>query len=130
MDANILNGLTLAYIGDAVYETYIRRHMIDAGYTKVKVLHKKVTEYTSGHQQAIIVHNLINNAVLTEEEIGIFKRGRNSSVNSCRKNLSLQEYLDATGFEALIGYLYLSSKIERLDELMNLILRKEGGLNE
>ncbi|MBO5711730.1 MAG: ribonuclease III [Acholeplasmatales bacterium] len=130
MDAKILNGLTLAYIGDAVYETYIRRHMVEEGITKVKVLHKKVTEYTSGAAQARIVHNLINNAVLTEEEIGIFKRGRNSSVNSCRKNLSLQEYLDATGFEALIGYLHLSLKTERLDELMNLILRKEGELNE
>ncbi len=127
MDANILNGLTLAYVGDAIYETYIRRHMVDEGYTKVKVLHKKVTEYTSGASQAKIVHELINNEILTEEEVGIFKRGRNSSVNSCRKNLSLQEYLDATGFEALIGYLYLSGKIERLDYIMELILRKREG---
>lgn len=127
MDANILNGLTLAYVGDAIYETYIRRHMVDEGYTKVKVLHKKVTEYTSGASQAKIVHELINNEILTEEEVGIFKRGRNSSVNSCRKNLSLQEYLDATGFEALIGYLYLSGKIERLDYIMELILRKRDG---
>ena len=121
MDANLYNGLSLAYIGDAVYEIYVRKHVLSLGVTKVNNLHKKVVEFTSGEAQAKIIKNFISNNVLSEQEISIYKRGRNSHVNSNRKNIDLANYLDATGFEALIGYLYLSEKIDRLEELMNLI---------
>ena len=123
MDAKTLNGLTLAYIGDSVFETYVRCHMINLGYTKVNALHKHVIKYTSGGAQAQIIHNLINDNLLTEEEISIYKRGRNSSVNTSRKNISLAEYLDATGFESLIGFLYLSGNIARLEEVISIILK-------
>lgn len=124
MDVRTLNGLTLAYIGDAVYETYVRKHMISLGYTKVNALHKHVIKYTSGGAQAKLIHILINEGILTEEEISVYKRGRNSSVNTSRKNISLAEYLDATGFEALIGFLYLSDNIARLEEIISIILKQ------
>jgi ribonuclease-3 family protein len=122
MDANLYNGLSLAYIGDAVFEIYVRKYVLSLGVTKVNNLHKKVVEYTSGEAQAKIIKDFINNNVLTEEEISIYKRGRNSHVNSNRKNIDLANYLDATGFEALIGYLYLKGNVERLEELINFIL--------
>ena len=122
MDANLYNGMSLAYIGDAVYEIYVRQYALSIGLTKVNNLHKKVVEFTSGEAQAKIIKGFINDNILTEEEISIYKRGRNSHVNSNRKNIDLANYLDATGFEALIGYLYLSGKIDRLEELLKLIL--------
>ena len=124
MDAKTLNGLSLAYIGDAVYEIYVRKHMINLGYTKVNALHKHVIKYTSGGAQAQIIHKLINENLLSEYEISIYKRGRNSSVNTSRKNISLAEYLDATGFEALIGYLFLDNQIARLEEIMQIIFNE------
>lgn len=129
MDATQMNGLSLAYIGDAVYETYIRKYVLGLGYQKVDVLHKHVVKYTSGQAQAKIILDLINNNVLNEEEIIIYKRGRNSHIKSSRKNISIQEYLEATGFEALIGYLYLTDQIDRLDHLIDLIL-KRGDSND
>lgn len=122
MDANLYNGLSLAYIGDAVFELYVRKHALAMGVTKVNNLHKKVVEYTRGEAQAKIIRDFISNNVLSEEEISIYKRGRNSHINSNRKNIDLANYLDATGFEALIGYLYLKGNIDRLEELINLIL--------
>ena len=121
MQANILNGLSLAYIGDAIYELRIRQHFINMGITKVNNLHKKVTLYTSGNSQAKFIHYFLENNILTEEELLIFKRGRNSHVNTSRKNINIQDYLDATGFEALFGYLYLNDNIERIEELEQII---------
>ncbi|MCR5113504.1 MAG: ribonuclease III [Acholeplasmatales bacterium] len=118
MDVNTLNGLSLAYIGDAVYEIYIRKHVLDMGYGKVNDLHKHVIRYTSGEGQAAVIHRFLAEEILSEDELNAFKRGRNSHVKSSRKNMELKDYLDATGFEALVGYLYLSEKIERLEELV------------
>ena len=120
------NGLTLAYIGDAVYELYIREYVVNQGYTKVNKLHKEVIKYTSGNAQARFMHYFLENNILTDEEITYFKRGRNSHVNSSRKNMELKDYLDATGFEALIGYLYLSNNQERLMELISIAIEKGG----
>lgn len=130
MDANGLNGLSLAYIGDAVYEVYIREYVLSLGFMKVNDLHKKVIKYTSGDGQAYIIHKFLELNILSEEEISIFKRGRNSHVNASRKNLELKDYLDATGFEALIGYLYLNKRLDRLNELINLGIRLRGERNE
>lgn len=126
-NASLLNGLTLAYIGDAIYEVYIRNYVISLGYTKVNTIHKMVIKYTSGNAQASFIHYFLDNKILNEEEISIFKRGRNSHIKSNRKNINIQDYLDSTGFEALFGYLYLSNNIKRLEELINIIIeyRKE-----
>ena len=126
MDLMQSNGLTLAYIGDAVYELYIREYVVNQGYTKVNKLHKEVIKYTSGNAQARFMHYFLENNILTDEEISYFKRGRNSHVNSSRRNMELKDYLDATGFEALIGYLYLSNNQERLKELITIAIEKGG----
>ena len=83
-------------------------------------------KFTSGNAQASLMHYLLEIEFLTEEEINIFKRGRNSHVHTVRKNMNIQDYLDATGFEALIGYLYLQENIERLKEIVNLAVKKGG----
>jgi len=126
MDYKQLNGLTLAYMGDAVYEIYIREYVISLGYSKVNDLHKRVIKFTSGNAQACLMHYLLEIEFLTEEEINIFKRGRNSHVHTARKNMNIQDYLDATGFEALIGYLYLQENIERIKEIVDLAVKKGG----
>ena len=123
MTANSYNGLSLAYIGDAIFELYIRKYVLSLGYTKVNDLHKQVIKYTSGEGQSYFIHKFLELNILNDDEIMIFKRGRNSHVNSSRKNLELKDYLDATGFEALMGYLYLDEKMERLEELINLCIR-------
>ena len=116
-----LSGTTLAYIGDAVYEVIVREALIKKGYQKVDNLHKEAIKYTSavGQKEAVDIIE----SYLTEEELTIFKRGRNSSTNRKAKNASIEEYRKATGFEALIGYLYLENKRERLLELMNHIIK-------
>lgn len=120
MDAIQYNGLTLAYIGDACYEVRIRNYVLSLGLTKVNDLHKHATKYTSGKSQSYVMHHLIDNNLLSDVEIDMFKRGRNSSVAKIRKNISRSEYLEGTGFESLIGYLYLSNQIERMNELIDL----------
>ncbi len=120
MNADLYNGLTLAYIGDAVYEIYIRKYGLSLELTKVKDLHKKAIQYTNASFQARAIHYLINQNLLMEDEIKIYKRGRNSHVHTARKNVDLSEYLDATGFEALIGYLYLNDKKDRLEQLIEI----------
>ena len=130
MNANSYNGLSLAYIGDAIFELYIRKYVLSLGYTKVNDLHKQVIKYTSGEGQSYFIHKFLELNILNEDEISIFKRGRNSHVNSSRKNLELKDYLDATGFEALMGYLYLDKKIDRLEELIDLCIRLRGEKDE
>ena len=130
MNVNTLNGLTLAYIGDSVYELYIRNHIVSLCYTKVNDLHKHAVLFTSGLNQAKIVRYLISNNYLNDEEFDAFKHGRNSHVNTTRKSISLKDYLDATGFEAMIGYLYLSNKKERLNEILETIIKIRGELND
>ena len=130
MNANSYNGLSLAYIGDAIFELYIRKYVLSLGYTKVNDLHKQVIKYTSGEGQSYFIHKFLELNILNDEEIMIFKRGRNSHVNSSRKNLELKDYLDATGFEALMGFLYLDDKTDRLEELINLCIRLSGEKDE
>lgn len=124
-----MNGLTLAYLGDAYYELEVRKYLINKGFTKVKVLHNEAIKYTSGQAQAHIYETLLENDFLTEEEITIFKRGRNNS-SSGRKNVDAKTYTTSTGFEAMIGYLYINDK-DRLNELVNksIDIIEKGGIN-
>lgn len=125
MDANLYNGLCLAYIGDAVYEIYVRNYVLSLGLTKVNELHKKVTCFTNAAAQASSSHLFLQNNILSEEELSIFKRGRNSHVHTARKNVDISTYLDATGFEALLGYLYLKNNTKRLEELIQISLERK-----
>ena len=122
MNYNTLNVLSLAYIGDAIYEVYIRKHLIQKGIVKVEQLQKKAINYVSAKAQAKILSNLIDSNALTEEELDIVKRGRNYKGNRHPKNTDIITYKHSTGLEAIIGYLYLNNNIERINYIMNYIL--------
>lgn len=117
-DAKLLNGLALAYIGDAIYELAIRSYLLEDGETQVGQLHRYATQYVSAKAQTKIIQYLQEAELLTEEEIYYYKRGRNSKVNTRAKNTDIQTYLQSTGFESLMGYLYLTKQETRLEELI------------
>ena len=118
-----LNGESLAYLGDAIYELEIRKHILSSGYQDVNKLHKIAVKYTSGEAQAKIVEYFLKNNIMSEEEMVYYKRGRNSHHSKNRRSISVASYKMATGFEALIGFLYLSENITRLEELLQLIIK-------
>lgn len=119
MDLNCINIVTLAYLGDAIYEVYIRKYLIEKGIAKVDELQKEAINYVSAKSQCKILNNLLNNNILTEEEINIVKRGRNYRRTSHPKNTDIITYKMSTGFEALIGYLYLDNQTKRIEEILN-----------
>ena len=121
MNTKEINSLVLAYLGDTVYENYVRLFLIKTGINHVKDLQEKSLNYVSAKSQARILHELINKDVFSNEELEIIKRARNGKVNNHPKNTDIITYKEATGFEALFGYLKLSNNIERIEELMNII---------
>ena len=127
MNAKEINVITLAYLGDAIYEVYVRDYLIKKGIAKVEELQKAAIKYVSAKSQSKILNFLIDGQILSEEEIDIVKRGRNYNRASHPKNTDIITYKLATGLECLIGYLYLDNNKERIDEIMNYIL---GGYNE
>ena len=124
MNTDSMNVITLAYLGDSVYEVYIREYLISKGIVYVVDLQKEAIKYVSAKSQAKILDYLVNNNYLSEEEVNIVKRGRNYKRDSHPKNTDIITYKKSTGFECLIGYLYLSKNINRLDEIMNIIKEK------
>lgn len=121
MDIDTMSVITLAYIGDAVYEIYIREKLIEKGIIKVDELQKEAVKYVSAKGQKEIILNLINNNVLSSRELDIVKRGRNNKRAVHPKNTDILTYKMSTGFEALIGYLYLNNNYGRLEEIFNFI---------
>lgn len=119
VDVRAYSPLTLAYIGDAVYELVIRSVVVQRSNRAADALHRKTVNYVKAQTQAVMIEALAD--VLTEEETAVYKRGRNAKSYSKAKNASMSEYHKATGFEALIGYLYLMRRQDRL-----LFLVKEG----
>lgn len=115
-DWKLYSPLTLAYLGDAVYEMVIRTICVKRTNMQTQKLHRKVTGYVSAKAQAKMMDVLIGE--LTEEEESIYRRGRNSKPYTKAKNASMEEYLKATGFEALVGYLYLQKEYERMNALI------------
>ena len=124
MDVKQINIITLAYLGDAIYEVYIRELLINRRIAKVEELQKEAIKYVSAKGQSKILDILINNNYLTSEEVDIVKRGRNYKRESHPKNTDILTYKMSTGFEALIGYLYLNNKKERVNEIINYILEE------
>lgn len=124
MDTRNINIITLAYMGDAVYEVYIRKALIEKNIALVDDLQKVAVNYVSAKSQSKILNFLIDNGVLTLEEMDIVKRGRNYKRASHPKNTDILTYKNSTGFEALIGYLYLSNNKERLDNIMKIVLEE------
>ena len=117
-EINQMSPLTWAYIGDCVYELYIRTKLVDTTKLKPHELHINSIKYVKAKSQAETLKKL--ERVLTEEEKEIVRRGRNTQTHHIAKNASMQEYMYATAFEALIGYLYLTKQDERLFEIINI----------
>lgn len=115
----LLNGSSLAFIGDAVLSLYVRQHLLESGLTKAKVLQETSTKYVSAKAQAQFVQILLSENTLSEEELLIYKRGRNHRSDSIAKNADVVTYRQATGFEALIGYWYLTENKTRLEQIWN-----------
>lgn len=108
--------LALAYIGDSVYDLFIRTKVLSKGNRHVTVMHRDSVHYVKAQSQALSVHKI--EAELTEDELRVLKWGRNAKSNTSPKNADIIDYRMATGFETLIGYLYLEEKTERLSYLM------------
>lgn len=127
-DPFLLNGSNLAFIGDAYYELYIRKYLLSLGITNQNELHKKCVKYVSARGHYLIMQEVQN--ILSPEETQIFKRGRNAKTNSRRVNVKLNEYLDSSGFEAVIGYLYLKEEFSRLEYIIKQAINIIEGLNQ
>lgn len=117
-DIRSYSPLTLAYIGDAIYELVIRTILVEKGNTQVNKLHQRASKLVKASAQSEIIEKL--KPYLTEEEMGIFKRGRNAKSFTMAKNASMSDYRRATGFEALMGHLYLTEKWDRMLELIKI----------
>ncbi len=116
---NSIGILSLAFMGDAIYEDRVRAHVIRQCPTmKVNELHKEAVKFVKASAQAKAVLDLIREEVLSESEITVVKRGRNHASNS-PKNADMVEYKYATGFEALLGYLYFIDSPDRMDEIID-----------
>ena len=128
VDAGMYSPLVLAYVGDAVYEIMIRTKVVNGGNVQVNKLHKMSASLVKAETQAKII--LALQEELTEEEISVYKRGRNAKSFSMAKNASMKDYRMATGFEALVGYLYLTERLDRLAEVVSHGLEKIGAFTE
>ena len=123
-DVNLINGIALAFEGDAVYSMYIRRYLIFQGLTKPNQLHREATKYVSAKAQANLISLMLEEGILTEKEEDIYKRGRNANSHTKAKNTDIVTYRMSTGFEAVMGYLHMTEDIERLEELIDWCIRK------
>ncbi len=118
MDVKQLNALALAYMGDAVYEQAVREHLLRSGRVKPNVLHREATKYVSAKSQAVILQEMMSGDYLTEEEAAIMRRGRNAKSGSIPKNTDVGTYKNSSGFEAVLGFLYLLGRTERIAEFI------------
>ena len=116
-DIRTYSPLTLAYIGDAIFELVIRTVLVERKNTQPEKLHKAATKIVKAETQALMIEALKED--LTEEELAVYKRGRNAKAVTRAKNATMSEYRRATGFEALMGYLYLKGDMERMIELIH-----------
>lgn len=117
-----VNSLVLAYLGDSVYENYVRDYLIKKGISHVKELQEKSLFYVSAKSQARILKELLDKNIFKEEELEVIKRARNAKSHSHPKSCDIITYRQATSFEALFGYLSLQNNKERIEEIMNKIL--------
>nr|WP_282185684.1 Mini-ribonuclease 3 [Streptococcus gordonii] len=120
----MINGIALAFEGDAVYSMYIRRHLIFQGLTKPNQLHREATKYVSAKAQANLISLMLEEGILTEKEEDIYKRGRNANSHTKAKNADIVTYRMSTGFEAVMGYLHMTEEIERLEELIDWCVKR------
>ncbi|WP_166246029.1 Mini-ribonuclease 3 [Paenibacillus turpanensis] len=123
-DPGLLHPLALAYLGDAVYEVFVRQYLISRPNNKPNHMHREATSFVSAKAQCRSIEALM--PMLSEEEIDIYKRGRNAKSATSPKNTDVVVYRISTGFECLIGYLYLRGRWDRLRELMEWTIGEKG----
>ncbi|MBR5789657.1 MAG: ribonuclease III [Lachnospiraceae bacterium] len=123
VDIRTYSPLTLAYIGDCVYEIIIRTIVVGKGNRQTSKLHQTTTKLVKAHSQAVLAELIL--PMLTEEEADILRRGRNAKSATMAKNATVADYRMATALEALVGYLYLTNKMDRLLEIIKYGLEKE-----
>lgn len=123
MNPDLLNGSTLAFVGDAILSLYVRDYLVKLGITKTKELQNRSILFVSANAQAKFIQGLITENFLSESEVKIFLRGRNHKSDNKAKNADIVTYRQSTGFEALLGYLYLTENHIRLDEIWNKMIQ-------
>ena len=122
-DVNALNILSLAYIGDSIWEVYVRNYVISKNkYSKVNKLHRESINLVKAKVRADMIKSLKENNMLDDDMLSVVMRGRNSA-NNPPKNANVQDYNYATGFEAMIGYLYITENYNKLDEIVKFCLK-------
>jgi len=121
-DIRTYSPMTLAYIGDAIFELVVRTVLVERKNTQAEKLHKAATKIVKAEAQALMIEAIKDD--LTEEEMAVYKRGRNAKAVTRAKNATMSEYRRATGFEALMGYLYLKNDMERMVKLIHLGVEK------
>ncbi len=124
VDVRAYSPLTLAYIGDAVYDLVIRTVVVERANRAANELHKRTVKYVQAGVQADMIEAVL--AELTEDEAAVYKRGRNAKSHTSAKNASIQDYRKATGFEALMGFLYLTGQTDRMLYLIQAGVEKAG----
>ncbi|GEL12844.1 RNase3 domain protein [Lapidilactobacillus concavus DSM 17758] len=115
--ANALNGIALAYLGDGVYEVFVRMHLLEKGVTRPNQLQKQAVQFVSAKAQADMIDTLAQQELLTSKELDVYHRGRNAKSYTKAKHTDVITYRMSTGFEALFGYLKLTDQNERIEEL-------------
>ena len=126
MNIEVMNGSMLAFVGDAYYDLKVREMLIRRGINKSKKFHQLAVFYVSAKAQAKILQQLIEEDYLTAEELAIVRRGRNVNSGSVPRNTDVVVYRQSTAFEALIGFLYLSEKFDRLDAVISYCIELRG----
>ena len=116
VDIRTYSPLTLAYIGDGIFDLVIRTLVVAKGNTSANQLHRTTSQIVKAHSQAMMVQALLD--ILTPEETDVYRRGRNAKSHTMAKNATVADYRNATGFEALMGYLYLTKQENRMMELI------------
>lgn len=122
VDIRTYSPLTLAYIGDAIFDVVIRSIVVGRGNTPVNQLHHKTSHIVKAHSQAMMAEVLLDE--MTDTEKDIYRRGRNAKSHTMAKNATVMDYRSATGFEALMGYLYLTDEMDRILELISIALER------
>jgi len=133
MNPDLLNGSTLAFVGDAILTLYVRDYLVKLGITKTKELQNRSILFVSANAQAKFIQSLMTENFLSDNEVKIFLRGRNHKSDNKAKNADIVTYRQSTGFEALLGYLYLTENHSRLNEIWNKMIQtidKEPILSE
>lgn len=120
-DIRMLNPLVLAYVGDSVYDTFVRTLLVSEGFAQVAKLHKLAIGFVKAKAQADILEKI--SYMLTEDEQDIVRRGRNTKSATVPKNADISDYRYATGFEALLGFLYLTGRLDRLMEIIKKVIQ-------